>query len=329
MTVRETLVRAYAQRPAAEVESTTEYLLQAFGASSFDKLKEIPGYPEEARRVAAAKKTLEGIGERNKEPQDQALQCLAELVRLRTASERRVSESVEYDVMRRLIDATLYPDWPETDRARFDQRRAFIDRWNDVFISYTNRGLPETNNAHKKLISNVLGWPGQNQARTANYLARVLARCFEEFNVGTFTDYKSLACGDELKGKIYEHCEASIGFVQLVEVVTFQQPAGAHPDNWCFLEYQQFSGAQPPPGVPAAQVNRCFFALVPAIADLDFNSEDIPQPYQQWFQRAIEKDLHFVVSASISELRAKVKDIARQIRSARHEYTKAMLSSWA
>lgn len=329
MTVRETLVRVYARRPATEVESTTQYLLDAFGVSSFDKLKEIPGYQEEARRVAAAKRTLESIGERHQEPQDQALQCLAELVRLRATSERRVSESPEYDAMRRLISETLYLKWPVADRTRFDQRRAFIDRWNDVFISYTNRGLPETNNAHKKLISNVLGWPGQSQAKTANYLARVLARCFEEFNVSTFVDYKSLVCGDELKGRIYEHCESSIGFVQLVELVTFQQPAGATPENWCYLEYQQFSGAQPPPGQPATQVNRCFFALVPAMVNPGLDSEDVPQPYQQWFQRANERDLHFVVSANISELRTRVKDIARQIRSARQQHTEAMLSSWA
>jgi hypothetical protein len=328
MSTRETLVRVYSERPAAEVESTTRHLLEAFNAASFDALKEIPGYQEEARRVGAAKKTLESISERNAESQDQALQCLAELVRLRSASERKVSDSPEYDVMQRLIAQTLYRKWPADDRARFDQRRAFIDRWNDVFISYTNRGLPETNNAHKKLISNVLGWPGQSEAKAANYLARVLAKCFEEFNVGSFVDYKSLRCGDELQGKIYEHCEASIGFVQLVELVTFKQPDSAGTDNWCYREYQQFSGAPPPPGKPAAPLNRCFFALVPSVVELKLDLQDVPKPYQQWFERAYEKDLHFVVSANVSELRTKVKDIARQIRAAREQHTNAMLSSW-
>jgi hypothetical protein len=149
--VQGTLIELFARHPVAELESTMQYLVDAFRAPNFEAVKALQDYEEGYKRVRTAKRELERIVDRFRgDATGQALQCLNSLKELRLQT---VYRSEKYKVLRELVAKTLYLNWPDNDQRAFDARVTIFDSWTDFFISYTNRDATATNNRYRTLIS--------------------------------------------------------------------------------------------------------------------------------------------------------------------------------
>ena len=324
--VRPTLIELFSRLSCVEIELSTQHLIESFDATSFDQLSSMPKYDEEYNRVKAAKRTIERIGTKySRDNGDQALQCLCLLKDLRA---KTVYESDDYATTRELIEKTLCLHWPKPDQLDFDQRRKVLDRWSDFFISYTNRDSNATNKRYRELISNELGWPRKAEIEARNYVARVIAKCFEQQNLRGFVDFKGLQCGDEIEAKIVQHCQSAIAFVQLVEGAALTEPPPPKV-NWCHTEYNEFTRAGFPGVASKVQVNRRFFVL--AGSGQLAKPAKLGQPYHDWFQDMSAR-LHIVIddlnAKPFDDLKFKVREVANQIVTARTELIDSMLATW-
>ena len=163
------------------------------------------------------------------------LQCLAELKSLR---ERSTFITEDYTVTRTLIQKALYPSWGKYQE-EYTRRRKVIDEWNDVFVSYTNRDAPATNQACKKLIKFEWGKEVDPAGEENNYVARTVAKYLEQTGLRSFIDYSRLKCGDDIGEKIREHSTTSFSLIQLIEPAIFQEPKPPK-KNWCLVEFTTF-----------------------------------------------------------------------------------------
>ena len=116
---------------------------------------------------------------------DQALQCLAEL-KDRRAESRYLTD--EFKIIWALIEKTLYRDWSGL-QAEFNLRRQVIEKWNDVFVSYTNRDAVTTNQTYQDLILHEWGAEIDLARDTNNYIARTIAKYLEQNYLRGFIDY--------------------------------------------------------------------------------------------------------------------------------------------
>lgn len=323
MTVQETLVELFARLPCDQIGDRDITL--AFLKPDLDEVKALPGYKEAFALVRRAKRTIEMIEDGYPEPADQALQCLAELKRCREQSRHLTPE---FEVTRDLIKKTLYPRWPGL-AVDYDQRREVIERWNDVFISYTNRDALATNQTYQGLILREWGAIVDPARDKHNYIARTIAKYLEQSNTRSFVDYKVLKCGDILKDEIFDHASSSIALVQLLEPAVFNEPAP--PDrNWCLEEFEAFERSKPPRADAAESHNRCFFVLARGGTFAAVAPPHHPPTYDSWIQRAaggLQLALNDYPS-EFDELRLAVWDIGRQILEARTRLFDAMLASW-
>lgn len=324
MNVRETLMALFAQRRCVEIESGTEALLKAFGENDYQRVLALPGYGEAYNRIKAAKRTLERIGERySKDNGDQPLQCLSLLHELRAET---VYRSPDYDVTRELITKTLYADWSVDDQKRFDGRVAVFDDWTDFFISYTNRNAVATNRRYRSLITQELGWPRAVHVGARNYVARVVAKYLEQYNIRGFVDFKSLECGDDIAAKILVHCRSTVGFIQLVEREALKEPPPPTV-NWCHKEYSEFTTATLPWAKTGLQANRRFFVLAgPALVPAD------TKPYADWYTDATKRLFVSLDEHNVSPFDTFLHEVGRvagQIRDARDELVSSVLAAWA
>ncbi len=324
--VQKTLIALFSRLSVAEIDAEIQHLFDAFKVTTYEELKALQDYEEEYKRARNAKVEIERIGNTYDLIGDQALQYLDWL---RIQRGKTVHESQDYVMSCELLARTLHTRWPAPDWQKFEQRRAVLDQWSDVFISYTNRDGGATNMRYRRLIGDELGWPVKSKARKANYLARVLAKFFEQQGIRGFVDFKSLQCGDDLKAVILARCATTIAFVQLVENVTLTEPLPPD-ENWCHLEFEAFVKAALPVPAPANLGNRCFFVLAggPVLA----RPQGMGNVYEPWFQRMAAM-LHIVIDSykqrPPDELREKITGIARQIVNVRNQIVDSMLEAWA
>ena len=325
MSVRQTLIDVFAQRSCDEIEKAPQILLDAFGTTSFDALRALDGYDEEYNLASTTKARIEHIKEAFPGLTGrQALQCLNMLKNLR---EESAFKTKKYEVARDMILKTLYLNWAKADRDIFDARLALFDSWTDFFISYTNRDAHATNDYHRKLITQELGWPRRADLEKFNYVARVLVKYLEQNNVHGFFDFKSLQCGDDIEARVLERCEKTIAFIQLVESKSLEEPAPPKL-NWCLKEYEAFATTVPAVKTPGLMGNRVFFTFA--------GDEALPQPakigpsYTSWYG-----EMSRLLGAIIAQydkpfggLKSKVREIATQIVEARKQIVEAMLASW-
>jgi len=324
--IRPTLVALFSRLSCAQIEASTAHLLQAFDEDSFEQLAAQPGYAEEYAHVRTAKWQLERIASRYAADNgDQALQCLCLLKELRARSR---FEGDEYLVTRALIDETLSKGWPEVDRRTYLERRVVFD-WCDFFLSYTNRDANATNERYRRLVTAEYGWPSLAERSQYNYVARVVAKFFEQQNLRGFADFKTLQCGDDIKDKVVQHCRSAIAFVQLVESGALNEPAPPVEVNWCHAEYSEFSAAGFPVRPASVPGNRRFFVLAGGQA---FGRPAGSSPhYEAWYQD-IEARLQIVIDRHNvrpwDALKSKVREVAVQIVAAREALANAMLATW-
>jgi hypothetical protein len=315
----------FARYSCEEIEEMPQILVDAFGLTDFAALRALDGYDEEYNYASTAKNRIEYIEGRFRGQADQqALQCLNMLKNLRAES---AFKTKKYEVARGLILKTLYLNLTGTDRDIFSARLAILDSWTEFFISYTNRNAQATNEYHKQLISQELGWPSRTDREKFNYVARVLVKYLEQNNIHGFFDFKTLKCGDDIESEVVEHCQKTIAFIQLVEAKSLEEPAPPKV-NWCLTEYEAFAKAKLPVKPSSVIGNRLFFVVA--------GDEALPQPaalgvpYISW--RADMARLLGAIVAGYAKpfggLKSKVREIATQIVAARTLIIESMLASW-
>lgn len=322
------LIEVFSQKDAAGV--TDNDIVKAFWAEDYSEVEAKPDFAKAFIRIRRAKLKLERIVHYYPQAENQALHCLAEL----NAERGRYRDLPDsFRETEALIRKGLYPYWGDIQE-EFDARCEVLGKWNDVFVSYTNRDAFATNQRYADLVRHEWGRKVDPAETSWNCIASTIAKYLQQNNLRTFYDYKKLKCGDDIEDEIRKHSSSAIALVQLLEPQVFEEPE-APKKNWCKEEFDEFSQSQPPQVSAAATHNRYFFVL--ARGD---NIEDVlpayrPPHYMTWIDKASRK-LHLTLNnyqmdfdrKDFDRLRIKVRKVADQIVDAREKIINAMLASW-
>lgn len=246
-----------------------------------------------------------------KEHIEQAKGCLRLLKEIKDyPSDERI------ELLSRLISGSVYKKWGQEEQEYYNTGRQMLTEWRDFFLSYTNRGLPETNNDFKKILPLVFGedYFAENVEKVNLVAGLIFRYLVKQNNLTAFFDKENMKFGDEIKEGIEKYCRSSYAFVQLVEPEIFQDEKKDQ-KNWCFHEFKVF--AEWSGGNQLKPHKRFYFILT--IKDEVFPA-NFPGYYKKW-QDKISGHLHIEGLSSLNkeEIRHKCKEIANEIVDTRNK----------
>lgn len=226
----------YFSRKCVDPDLSVETLLGYFGADNREQLLEIKDYQKMYEVVERNYNKLQRSVKRL-DIEGQVQNCLALLHDYRVCLE-------DIDVLSKLIrnDADcLYTTWNSDGKQLYDKAYEIVTGWQDYFLSYTNRNIPEVNNFVIDYIGNCFKQHEFNADKDKrNLVADLIEKWLNQEGLISFYDNKNLIIGDEIKDEIEQYCKSCFVFVQVVEKVMFTKPEGRQ--NWCFKEYTHYQG---------------------------------------------------------------------------------------
>lgn len=318
MDVVDNLLALYTAHSTQEIEGNGALLLGHFGVRDPGDLTAIEGYNDAFTLVSACAKLVDDLAAENADPEAQVRAAIRLLRRMLDDGEPIKKQ----EAVRRLVEGKLYGSWATAQQSLYDRKKAILD-WRDFFVSYTNRDAPATNSQFRQLIRGCLGKAPSGQDNNSNFLARVITRHLRRYEgLSGFFDEENLQVGEHIKFGVDVYCRTAFALVQLIEPLALDREP---PINWCFYEYCKFSGNQELAALMGDK-DRHFFIL--AGADLaSIQPANLPAPYKKWVERIESVKFIPLADQRTTTLRAKIKQVAKQIVALRAEIVDAWVKA--
>lgn len=312
------LLRLYSVHPTRDIERDGALLLSHFQVPTPEALIAIHGYTDAFSMVSACAAVIDGIEERDRDPQAQ-VRASVRLLR-RMIDDGRDSKRI--DATRHLVENRLYKSWPPAQQVLYDSKKDILE-WRDFFVSYTNRDAPATNSQFRMLIKTCLGLTPKGTQNQSNYLARVITRHLRRYQgLSGFFDEDNLKVGEDIQMAVNDYCRRAFALVQVIEPLALEKEP---PRNWCFYEFSQFTGN---PDVVAllGNRNRHFFVLTGNGLSTILPANPASD-YGDWFSRIDGDKSIFLEDERNTTLQAKIKKIASEIVALRAEIVDAWIEA--
>ncbi|MEL6968616.1 MAG: hypothetical protein AAFZ63_25440 [Bacteroidota bacterium] len=240
------IIEVYGTYGATAVETNGQYIENAFANNGGVDLMQDSRYPLLKEFVKQVQEDIEYYTADNNLDKDKVIACL-QLV-LWYAESPNYLVRISHDDYKfklegcRRIMLKNFARWG-INEARLIQHFEFwfpkLRDWNFYFISYTNKGAYELNNAYQDLFQqydDTLDAADRIMGHSNNF-SKLLHLYFEKENIRRgFFDKDNLRDGDDFAQEIDEHLKNS--FV-LIQVMTRQAFWNVQP-NWPFKEYRRF-----------------------------------------------------------------------------------------
>jgi len=233
--LREKLVELFACHSTDEIkEKSGELLKKSIGIDNYREITKVRGYYDFYEKLKKLRKELESAVDIDEGIQ-QVKGCLKLLHQQKKESRK------DFELLEKLIRGGIYKsNWEEAQKDYFDFVIEMIDRWQDYFLSYTNRNKHETNDYFKKIIPAVFGETFYNDNKKKfNCVAHLIVKYFKEDGLEGFFDKHDIDYSNEWEDKILKNCRSVYAFVQLVEKPIFMHKKDGR--NWCHKEFETFT----------------------------------------------------------------------------------------
>lgn len=317
MSILDDLVQLYCKHDAAAIEQGDgTLLLQHFNVSNPQALLALEGYASAFQSVSACAALIASLRTRHPEEADQVRESVRLLRRMIDDAEPQT----KLEITRKLVEGSLRRRWKPEQQALYDDKAQVLE-WRDFFVSYTDREARQTNKQFRLLINSCLGTFPRGEDLNRNHLAKVISRHLRRYEglSGFFAD-ESLEIGERIAEAVDGYCTKAFALVQLIEPLSFDREP---PKNWCLHEYRCFSD-NPIVKSLLGDHDRHFFVLTDALSAL--RPTHLSSSQNAWVDH-IDSLKHLSLAGERNlTLRAKLKEIARQIGKVRHEVIEAWLA---
>lgn len=250
---------------------------------------------------------------------DQVQSCLALLNEKKKSKKKKEIEILKKWINNKMNNC-LYKSWNRKEKTHYTKALRIIDEWSDFFFSYTNRGIPLTNNDFKEHIIYTFGERYFDDYKDEiNLVAKLIVRHLIDNGLQAFFDQDNIKCGDEIEDEIKQHCKSCYVFIQLAERTVFIN--SFKKKNWCYLEFEKFDN-----WISKQQDSKKRYHFI--ITEKDVFPEQMPQEYEHW-RRKIEKINYCIISGlNIIELRDKIDELAKEIYNTKNKILKRYLGDF-
>jgi hypothetical protein len=236
------LVKLYAHNTIEQINGGPNLLEQAFGKPA-DELAKEWGFAESKSLVENLRQEIEHRRAYLSTPDIrlQISECLKMLLQIAMYDKGpKSTRDLKIDTMSALFREMFLNQWSAQQQEHFSFVFDKIKQWNTYFISYTNEGAKQIYHAYQSVIDLYVD-PETIKKRDSekdNLLAEAIVhRLRKRLLNRSFYDKENVKYGDDLKLKIGPACSNAFGFLQLVQLETFDVLKNV---NWCFEEYQLF-----------------------------------------------------------------------------------------
>lgn len=274
---KDALIQLYADNNVVDLDNQPALITLIFGGivginSISDIEKTIPEYKEFTMHLRTIKNSIEEITKLNGMA-SQVRYCLIQLANI-VAQDDAIRTDIFNKIVAHMLLNKLWAGSPALVK-QYTDVSVIIQTWNHFFVSYTTRDTPAVNNLYNpELFLQFDPDIVKRELVGNNLIAKFIVKCFKKYNsLKIFFDRDSIVCGDIIKDEVYEYCEKTFAFVQLIEDITFNRENGV--TNWCYNEYERFRN-----GNMANKKSKHFFI----IDGFDINLATVPQPYYNWAQ---------------------------------------------
>ena len=318
---KDVLIQLYADNDIAHLDNQPALITLIFGGipeirSYSDIEKTIPEYKSFASELRTIKLSIEEIVKlQNTEAQVRF--CLIQLSNIVNQD-----DAVRTDIFNKIVDHLLLDNvW--TNRPdlvkKYKDISEIIQTWNHFFVSYTARDTPAVNNLYNPEL--FLQFPPdivKNEVVGNNLIAKFIVKCLKKYNsLKVFFDRDSIVCGDIIKEEVYEYCEKTFSFIQLIEDISFNKENGV--TNWCYNEYEHFKNYN-----PGNKKSKHFFI----IDGLDVKIAAVPPSYTEWAQDIIDCKYEKINKPfDVTSIKKKCQEFTIRIREARIEHINELIKT--
>lgn len=320
---KDALIQLFAENKIEKIDCQPETITLIFigieGVNSFvDIEKTISDYKLFTIHLRAIKKNIEEI---IKLPtvHAQVRYCLIQLSNIVEGNDQ-----VKIDIFSKIVDRMFLSGlWiGSADLVKkYKDISTVIQKWNHFFVSYTTKDIPAVNNLYGQELFCQFN-PGivEKEITKNNLIAKFIVKCLKNYNgLKVFFDRESIVCGDIIQNEVYQYCEKTFAFIQLIEDISFNMENGVA--NWCYNEYQHFQHNN-----PNGKKRRHFFL----IDGLDIRPNAVPQSYFNWAQDIIETNYERIHRPlDVILVKKKCQDFAISIREARIAYINELIKAVA
>ena len=228
------LVEIFSSHSVSDIENSD--ILQNKIDSDFYKCD---NFIEQYSMISEIKLRLETIKQNKKKSKEQISECLQwidkELFDKHTSDNVKLIHKSIFterpDIIIQMIKKYFYQFWEKNLIEKYEQILDILLNWKDYFFSYTNGNAREINNDYKLLLNHVGLFDEDTED---NCVTKLIVTYLKSYNnlIGFF-DRDNMKCGDDIQEKIFEYCQKSFTFIQLVQHGSFRSTG-----NWCYKEYQ-------------------------------------------------------------------------------------------
>ncbi len=304
--ISEKMVELFSEYTIKDIEENSDLLLQKFDVDNRHDLISYPSYNRIFVRVREVKMELEGI---KNNPEEKSFFYYINLLK------RFKDKDSKIQIFNKIIRNTIYNEWNDDQKRIYEEIYCVYTEWKHYFISYTNRNAYETNNDNKKLIN--YSFPPSQLNKNTNCIAKLIVKYLNEENLTSFYDVDSIKCGDDIEDNIFEYCNKSFVFVQLVEKKIFSNP-GKNKKNWCYQEYIAFEN-------DVTFKNKNFKRLQFITTEEDFKPGNLCESYEHWYQKLVFLNYISLYKLNNKETRDKIHSLAKEILATADEMKKHLV----
>jgi hypothetical protein len=320
---KDALIQLYAENNISELDNQPNLIKLIFGGidgiNSFTDIeKVISDYKEFTIELRTIKKNLEEIDELFPKIQSRIRYCLIQL--LNVVEE---GKPVKIDIFNKMVGYRfLTASWVNSDELikKYNEISAIIQTWNHFFVSYTTRDAEAINSLYKPELFDQFTPEILKTELTQknNLLAKFIVKCLKKYNsLKVFFDRESIVCGDIIKDEVYEYCEKTFAFIQLIEDITFN----SEQDNWCYNEYERFSSLN-----DSKKKSKHFFL----IDGLTIDADTVPAPYHNWAQDIVDTKFEKIYKPfDVISIKKKCKEFADRIKIVRLNHINELIKAVA
>lgn len=317
---KDALIRVYAENNLVILESQPSLIKIIFGGipeiNSFSDIeKTVSGYKEFISLIRKIKTDLEEITMDIKIGA-QIRYCLIQLGNVMKQPDAKERCYIFNKIVDILFLQQVWSSSPDLIK-QYNTTAEIIQKWNHFFVSYTTRGAPAINNLyHPELSGQFTTATVQKEIDGNNLIAKFIVRCFKDYNnLKVFFDRDSIVCGDRIREEVYEYCEKTFAFIQLIEDVTFNESEGII--NWCYKEYEHFEFNN-----HNNQKKKYFFI----IDGLNIDPSKVPPTFFEWAEDIITCSYQKIIKPfDVISVKDKCKEFADLIKEQRVNQINALI----
>lgn len=272
--MRDELIQLYAAHKVADVVGDPQYqqLCEQYkGNRQFDG---------ERALVEEAKSRLESYLDKAATRSAQVREALIQLNKHRRGRDLHLY----YD----LISKACKPNWSPAQQTYFEDSWKLINSEYDFFLSFTTRYRPAggenpINARYKYFIIDEIQKPFFNSADRSkeNLLVTALYRKLAQPPLRGFLFKEYENDNTVTEKKLRDACARAIVFVQVVQNVMFEEPAGR--TNYCFFEYKEVKSS-------IHEEDQLLFVVAEQAKGDLVSRHDVPRPYEPWYDHVLSKD---------------------------------------